>query len=127
MQTAMPQKDSRKSSALVEKSAANNFLRTLPPKDAQRMLSAAARYGGGWKTATPFTADHVLSDEDYRNAAKIGLGLPCQNDLPVYCSCGEVLREDNAHYLSCQQLKRPAMSIRHDILVNLLAKRFKIG
>jgi len=112
-------------SSKLDNTICTNFLQSRELRDAQRILSAAAKFGGTWKTVLPSSPDLTLSDEDYRNAAKIGLGLPCQNDLPDKCDCGEELIKDPAHFLSCRRLKRPAMSTRHDWIVNLLAKIFR--
>ena len=112
-------------SSKLDNTICTNFLQSRELRDAQRILSAAAKFGGTWKTVLPSSPDLTLSDEDYRNAAKIGLGLPCQNDLPDKCECGEELIKDPAHFLSCRRLKRPAMSTRHDWIVNLLAKIFR--
>ena len=46
-------------------------------------------------------------------------------NLPKLCVCGIELNSDHAHFLSCQQLIRSAMTVRHDQLVQLLAKFFR--
>jgi hypothetical protein len=112
-------------SAHLEQKECDRFLRSLPPEDRQRLLSAAAQFAGAWKIATPSTPEQTLSDEDYRICVKIGLGLILANNLPGNCDCGASLEEKPLHFLWCPNLKRPAMSNRHDWLVQLLAALFR--
>ena len=69
----------------------------------------------------------MIPDEVFRCGARILLGLCCHSDLPRHCPCGADLLEDRLHFLSCQRLKRPPMTVRHDWLVQLLAKLFRMA
>jgi hypothetical protein len=91
-------------------------------KATQRILSASSRNAGAWLTCYPSYPELQLSDEDYCYAAKLRLGLPCQEYLPEFCTCGARLQDDPAHFLSCSKLKASAMTTRHDWIVTLLAK-----
>ena len=45
-------------------------------------------------------------------------------DLPANCACGAKLSNDTQHFYSCGQLKRKAMTVRHDSIVRLLRDSF---
>src|SRR3954462_250267 len=58
-------------------------------------------------------------------SSRIRLGLPPLEHLPDQCVCGATLSDDNGHFLSCQELRRSAVTARHDSIVRLLAKHLR--
>ena len=57
-------------------------------------------------------------------AVKHRLGLRPIADLPAKCACGAKLSDDSQHLYSCCQLKRKAMTVRHDSIVRFLRDSF---
>jgi len=97
-------------------------------KNIQRLKACSAPKANKWKSCRPFSPESTLSDIDYRNATRTCLGIPCQSDLPQRCRCEEEISNpdsDRLHFFSCHLLKRPAMTVRHDWLVQLLAEKFR--
>jgi hypothetical protein len=93
--------------------------------DRQRLQACAARNAGAWLTVVPTCAELRLSDVEYRQAMRLRLGLPPADDLPRKCVCGGDLRVNTGHLFSCEQLKRGAVTTRHDRMVQCLAKLFR--
>ena len=92
----------------------------------QRMASCSAANAGAWLLALPSSRQLSLSDDDFRIASRIRLGLPPLPSLPVRCSCGAaVAGVDDAHFLPCRQLCPTALTHRHDSVVRLLADLFR--
>lgn len=102
----------------------NHHLHLSPLKDVQRLKSASARNAGAWLTCLPSSPELTMSDDDFRGASRIRLGLPYA-DLPRNCACGTEISTDYSHFLSCKLLRRRSMTVRHDWLVHLLAKFFR--
>ena len=69
-------------------------------------------------------ADESMADEFFVLAVKHRLGLRPIADLPAECACGAKLSDDSQHFYSCGQLKRKAMTVRHDAIVRLLRDSF---
>jgi len=88
----------------------------------QRLVSAASKNAGSWLSATPTTPEFTLFDNEFIYAFRHWLGLPPHDDLPPYCACGADLKQDKAHFHSCQLLLRGPITVRHDRLVKMLAK-----
>ena len=57
--------------------------------------------------------------------SRIRIGLPPLDHLPEQCVCGATLSDDNGHFLSCQELRRSAVTARHDSIVRILAKQLR--
>jgi hypothetical protein len=87
-----------------------------------RLTGARSKLAGAWLTTLPVSRDHTLSDNHFRMAARLRLGLPPQDDLPRQCACQAVLREDPLHFFSCKKLKQSAMTMRHDLIVRILSR-----
>ena len=109
---------------LLEKAA---FVRIKSSSDVhksfvQRLVSAASKNAGSWLSATPTTPELTLFDNEFIYAFRHWLGLPPHDDLPPYCACGADLKQDKAHFHSCQLLLRGPITVRHDRLVKMLAK-----
>src|SRR6185436_17880294 len=56
---------------------------------------------------------------------RLRLGLPVAEDLPRRCFCNADLKQDWSHFYSCGQLKRSAITTRHDRIVQCLARLFR--
>jgi len=94
----------------------------LPLHDNQRLVSAAGKFAGVWLSIVPTSLDLQLSDQQMYIASRLRLGLPPLDHLPERCVCGATLSEDNGHFLSCENLRRSAVTARHDSIVRVLAK-----
>ena len=81
------------------------------------LLSIAAMKANTWKRVFPSSPLLTLSDEQYRIAARLNLGLPPHRlALPSKCpSCDgtTALLGDGWHHLSCQSHKRREVTARH--------------
>ena len=75
--------------------------------------------------SSPTSIDLQLSDQQMCIASRIRLGLPPLDHLPERCVCGATLSEDNGHFLSCRDLRRSAVTARHDSIVRVLAKHLR--
>jgi hypothetical protein len=89
------------------------------------LTSIAAPHASTWKTVLPISRQHVLSDSEYRIAARLNLGLaPQRNRVPDDClSCGtlDVLRNDPWHHLSCSAHRSRQVAARHDAVAHVLS------
>ena len=77
---------------------------------------------GAWLTALP-SSEHswTLSDEEFLIAARLRMGLPPHDRLPLVCSCG-ISRDDMpTHCLSCIPPAGASVTYRHDLVKNVLA------
>ena len=92
------------------------------PRTVARLTSAQSKLAGVWLTSLPVSKDQTLSDNHFRMAARLRLGLPPQDDLPRQCSCKSVLQEDPLHFFSCEKLRQTAMTMRHDLIVRILSR-----
>ena len=91
-----------------------------------RAVPVAAPRVWAWKNVTPMTPDTDLSDEHYRIAARMSLGLPPMNgmaalpdDCPL-CDKQGALRTDAWHFLTCKMVQKREVDARHDEVVNTL-------
>jgi hypothetical protein len=86
--------------------------------------SISAPHAHTWKTVHPVSTLHILSDPQYRIAARLNLGLPPNhNHLPRRCtSCGkdDALIIDPWHHLSCNTHKRREITLRHNAVLHAL-------
>ena len=92
----------------------NAWYATASLKAKQRIQSASATNAGSWLTTFPTTPELTMADEFFVLAMKHRLGLRPIADLPAKCACGAKLSDDSQHFYSCGQLKRKAMTVRHD-------------
>ena len=102
----------------------NAWYATASLKAKQRFQSASATNAGSWLTTFPTTPELTMADEFFVLAVKHRLGLRPIADLPAKCTCGAKLSDDSQHFYSCGQLKRKAMTVRHDAIVRLLRDSF---
>ena len=85
------------------------------------MRCISAHHASDWKAAIPSNSDLTLTDDQYRIAAKLNLGM--KMDLPDDChSCGikDAVKKDPWHYLSCNHHKRREITIRHNLVLQVL-------
>ena len=92
------------------------------PVTVARLTSVRSKLAGVWLNTYPVSRDHTLTDNHFRMAARLRLGLPPQDDLPRQCSCQAVLQHDPLHFYSCGKLKQSAMTMRHDLIVRTLSR-----
>ena len=85
---------------------------------AARLRGVACRSASVWLDALPTTRAHTMSDEQFRCAARLRLGLPQGpfNAVDVRCDCNLTLKKDDLdHPLTC--LKRSGTkTMRHNIM-----------
>ena len=86
---------------------------------------AVPRNAGAWLTVIPTSPEVRLLNLEYRQAMRLRLGLPAAEDLPRRCFCNADLGKDQSHFYSCGQLKRSAITTRHDRIVQCLAGLFR--
>jgi hypothetical protein len=86
-----------------------------------RLVACATPNAGAWILASPSESALRLSDDDYRLAAFLRLGIP-QPSLPVLCSCGRKLAGTSDHGLSCVHQRGRSVRFRHDAIVRSLAR-----
>jgi hypothetical protein len=83
--------------------------------------SIAAPHAHTWKTVHPTSTLHILTDAQYRVAARLNLGLPPHhNHLPRKCtSCDkeDALHIDPWHHLSCTSHKGREITQRHNAVL----------
>ena len=85
------------------------------------MKCISAQHASDWKTAIPSNCDLTLTDTEYRISAKLNLGM--KMDLRDDChSCGikDAVKKDPWHYLSCNHHKRREITIRHNLVLQVL-------
>ena len=111
--------------SLLESISLEHTKNNLPLHDIQRLVSAAGKFAGVWLSVVPTSIDLQLSDQQMCIASRIRLGLPPLDHLPERCVCGATLSEDNGHFLSCRDLRRSAVTARHDSIVRVLAKHLR--
>lgn len=91
------------------------------PETRARLNSCSAPGAGAWLTAMPTDRVFLMLDVSVRYAFRLRLGLPPSDAMPTNCVCGTRLLGNTQHFLSCQQLKRSAMTTRHDHIVRCFA------
>jgi hypothetical protein len=83
--------------------------------------SITAPYAHVWKTVHPTSAMHVLTDAQYRIAARLNLLLPPHhNQMPRDCtSCHkpDAFEKDSWHHLACNSHKRREINARHNAVI----------
>jgi len=82
------------------------------------LLSLAQRSAATWLSTTPSRPEYRLSDEDYIYATRLRLHLMPSPVSPQRCRCGQAISPD--HFFLCPQLKRLAVTRRHDSIVKFL-------
>ena len=85
-----------------------------------RLLACRTKHSGDWLTVFPSTYHFCLLDSHFTLAVRLRLGLPPQDDLPLYCKCKFLLASDPNHFLSCKLFRRTTVTTRHDTMVQLL-------
>ena len=87
-----------------------------------RLNCITAPHAADWKAAIPSNSDMKLNDSHYRLAARLNLGMTVAG-LPDYCyGCGrkDSVKIDPYHYLSCTTHKRREITIRHNLVLQVL-------
>jgi len=89
--------------------------------DKARLVSCKVKGSGTWLSVFPSSSSLSLLDSHYALAFRLRLGLPPQDDLPLFCKCGDPLAPDPNHFLSCKIFRRTIVTTRHDLIVRSLA------
>jgi hypothetical protein len=86
-----------------------------------RMRCISAQHASDWKAAIPSNSDLTLTDDQYRIAAKMNLGIniPLPDDC-FSCNCKDAVKNDNGHFMSCNHHKRREITIRHNLVLSVL-------
>jgi hypothetical protein len=84
-----------------------------------RLLACSMPNAGAWILACPSESSLVMSDDDFRLASFLRLGIS-QPALPTLCSCGKPLAGTSDHGLSCHQQRGRSVRFRHDAIVRTL-------
>src|SRR6195952_3771693 len=86
-----------------------------------RMRCISAHHASDWKAAIPSNSDLTLNDDQYRIAAKLNLGMKMNlpNDFHS-CKVKDAVKNDPFHYLSCNVHKRREITIRHNLVLQVL-------
>ena len=83
--------------------------------------SITAPYAHVWKTVHPTSTLHMLTDAQYRIAARLNLLLPPHhNQMPRDCtSCHkpDAFEKDSWHHLACNSHKRREINARHNAVL----------
>ena len=91
---------------------------------ASLLLSIAALEANAWKRVFPSSPLLTLSDDQYRIAARLNLGLPPHrvafSSTCSSCKSPTALRVDPWHHLSCISHRRLEITGRHDAVLNVL-------
>ena len=91
-------------------------------KDKARLLACRVKHSGAWLSALPSHSYLSLMDSHYALTFRLRLGLPPQDDLPLFCECHAPLDENDInHFFRCKLYRRTFITGRHDIIVHLLA------
>ena len=102
------------------------LVRALFDRPAERasLLSSSQRNTALWLTALPTEARLRLHDYEIRAALRMRLHLP-PRELDTLrttaCPCGGDLQRDPLHFHSCVLLKRTAVTVRHDLVLQTLS------
>lgn len=86
------------------------------------LLSSSAKNAGAWLTTLPSCKEFMISDTNYRLAARFRLGLAPHDDLPKQCQCQTLLSSDPAHFLSCKSFRHSPVNHRHGMQTQLLVR-----
>ena len=89
-----------------------------------RWTGIMAESAGLWITTAPTHAMFKLTDEQFRTAARIRLGLVPHDNLR-FCICGTSLISNPYHFYSCRQLL-PSNTHRHNIILYTIVKIAKL-
>jgi hypothetical protein len=83
------------------------------------LLSLRQAGASSWLVATPSRPELMLSNDDFRLAARLRLRLPPSSSTSdTHCSCGDELLPD--HFMVCKYLRRRSVTSRHAALLQLL-------
>jgi hypothetical protein len=109
----------------MEEEAFANLSRVLSDGDKARLLSCSGTGAAGWLTAIPYAASLTFTNEEFRLAALLRLGL----DIPICaaakkCICGNLMDSRGYHALS-KCAKGGWWQARHDRLVDTVIDVFR--
>jgi hypothetical protein len=106
--------------AVHESTAALDLLTQGTASDRARLLSCQGKFSGAWLTALPMDSSTRISSFDYRLAMRLRLGLPPSDAMPARCACGDLLKNDQIHFLSCNLLRRTCINFQHNRIVQTI-------
>ena len=108
----------------IEARIAIDIHRRSDPADQARLASLRLPHAGTWLRVFPSAPVNRLSNLQVAIAAKLRLGLPLSNVLPVMCPCCQevgALGRDATHFLGCPRMARTGLTRRHDAIVQHIA------
>jgi hypothetical protein len=100
------------------------FLDDASDTDKARLLSASQPAAKLWLTTMPEENELRLSNEEFRAAVKLRLGLPSSvgNSGNVSCVCDSSVRiVDTQHFHVCDLTRKGAVFDRHELIVRTIA------
>ena len=93
----------------------------LSPADLARLNSLAGAWAG-WPAIIPFTAALRLTNEFFAILARLRLGYPVFDKMPLACKCGAKFADHPLHGLHCVVFSGQLVSARHNDVLKVLAK-----
>ena len=105
----------------IENAVLSDFVSSCSAQDLARVVSCKS--DGAWRWLSPNPLVAPLSDFEMQTAVRLRDGLPPLDDLPSVCPLcrGGVVRDDVFwHCLSCTNLKRLSINVRHNEVVQLI-------
>lgn len=118
-----------KISAAARKQTFNAQMESLQSSDKTRtdyarVLSVTNAYASRWVVASASTDELRLSDHVFCNAVRLRVGLPPDAILePQICICGA--EYTCWHALCCKKCKRTSVTVRHNVVTNLIAQTIR--
>jgi hypothetical protein len=110
----------------AEQHAFSNLKRSCnSPADLARLNSLEGAWAG-WPAIIPFTAALRLEDQHYVLLAKLRLGYPIFDKMPLACKCGKKFADHPLHGLYCVRFMGQLVSHRHDEVVKVLARYVRL-
>jgi len=97
----------------------------VSPADLARLNSLQGAWAG-WPANIPFNAALRLSDDHYVPLAKMRLGYPVFNEVPLACRCGKKFADHPLHGLSCVLFDGSLVLARHNEALKVLARWIRL-
>jgi hypothetical protein len=97
----------------------SNNLKRRGDATAARLLSAASKHASSWLSTLPTSDAVTITDGYFPHAIRNLLGLSPNDSPSGSCFCGQPFSITHPH--SCTPLKRRAITVRHDAIVQCLA------
>ena len=100
----------------------NSRVPQLDPTGFARVTACRAAGSGLWLTAATRSLDLHMSNDSFRRAVRLRLGLAPSDNMPTTCGrCGFHLSDDPWHFLSCSRLASTMLDQRHNQVCQILA------